>query len=295
MKPLKYLSNFKLIVFPLAFAFSSCTHYYYTPSAHSVPLFQMKNQFKATIGQGGNDEVSTTDIHTAYSITKNIAVMANAMFANGGENSSANWGKGNYFDGAIGFYKPFSNHWVFEIFTGFGNSAQHHQYNQYDAEGWNSQNNDGTADLYFTKFFVQPSIGLTFKNFDIALTAGVSSINFYRINNSLDRNNEESYKLFTISQNHNSYLFEHSITLRAGSKYIKGQLQILLSENLSHSDLPFLYNNVSFGLTFQFRMNYLKNFLKANEGKEIDFMNALPLCFIASSNNLIKEKMISWV
>lgn len=249
MKPLKYFSDLKLIVFTVAFAFSSCTHYYYTPSAHSVPLFQAKNQFKAAIGGGGNDDVSTTDIHAAYSITKNIAVMANAMFAKGGENSSANWGKGSYFDGAIGFYKPFSNQWVFEIFTGFGNSAQHHQYNQYDAEGWSSQNNEGTADLYFTKFFVQPSIGLTFKNFDIAVTAGISSINFYRINNSPHTNNEESYRLFTISQNHNSILFEPSITLRGGSKYVKGQLQILSAHNLSYSDLPFLYNNVSFGVT----------------------------------------------
>ena len=176
--------------------------------------------------------------------------MANSMFAKGGDKSSLDWGRGNLIDGAIGFYNSIGNHGVFEIFSGFGGSKQHHQYSS------------GTADLYFSKLFVQPSIGLTYKSFDIAVTAGISNINFYKINSTLDRNQEESYSLYTISQNHNSYLFESSITLRAGSKYVKGQLQISSAKNLSHSNLPFLYNNTSFGLTFLLSNELYKKLFK---------------------------------
>ena len=242
-KPFNLLMPTLIIV---AFGLTSCTHYYYIPPAQNVPLFQGKNEYQATISAGGNDEVSTTDVQVAYSITNNIAVMANAMVAEGGEKSSADWGRGKYIDAAIGYYKPFCNYWVFEIFTGFGNGKQHHHYN------------DGTSDLSFTKLIFQPSIGLTYNAFDIALTTGISYINFYKINNPFDRNHEEFYTLNNISQNHNSYLFEPSITLRAGWKYAKFQLQILSAENLSHSGLQFLYNKVSMGITFSFAHKFEK-------------------------------------
>src|ERR1035437_8476897 len=128
--------------------------------------------------------------------------MANSMIAQGGEKSSADWGRGKYIDAAIGFYKPLGNHGVFEIFSGFGSSTQHHQYN------------GSTADLCFTKLFLQPSIGLTYKVFDVALTAGISNINFFKIDNPFDRNNEEFYTLNNISQNKNSYLFEPAVTFK---------------------------------------------------------------------------------
>lgn len=250
MTLLKYFSYLKLMVFIMAFVFTSCSHYYYTPSAHNVPLFHKKNECQAAIILGGNDVVETSNVQAAYAITNNIAVIVNTMFAKGGEKTSADWGRGNCIDGALGFYTPIKKHGVFEIFAGYGESKQHHQYS------------GGTADLHFTKFFLQPSIGLSYKRFDIALTAGISNINFYKINKTLDRNHEETYTLNTISQNHNSYLFEPSITLRGGLKYVKAQLQISLSKNLSHSNLPFLNNNISFGLNFSLSDDLYKKLFK---------------------------------
>jgi hypothetical protein len=189
---------------------TSCNHYYYMPSTQNVPLFKEKNEYRATISSGAGDETSSTDIQAAYSITNKFALMTNLMFAHGGDPNDDEWAKGHYFDAAFGYFKPLGNRGVFEIYGGAGASKQHHEYDS------KSTPNGGLADLSFTKVFIQPSIGLTYNGFDIALTSGISNINFNKINNQISPSHSEYSSVKRISTNRNSFLFEPSFTIRGG-------------------------------------------------------------------------------
>lgn len=247
------------IVLILAVALSSCTHYYYLPNTQNVPLFKEKNEYRLFVGSIKENEILSTEVQGAYSVTNHFAVMANFMSAMGGDQSKNNWGKGNYLDCAIGYYKPFDKFAVFEIYGGFGASNQHHQYQLSSSSfsgGATTYYNSGTADLSFTKFFIQPSIGLTFKAFDIALSSRLCNLSFYKIDNQIDMQNPEFYFLDTLAQNRNPYLLETALTIRGGWKYAKIQLQIGGIQKFTNQNLHFRTSHVSIGIYFTIAQRY---------------------------------------
>jgi hypothetical protein len=161
---------------------------------------------------------------------------------------SLNMGKGQYIDAALGYFKPLGKHGVFEIFQGISGSKQHHQYADQES-----------ADLSFTKVFIQPSIGLTYKAFDFAFTSGFSNINFYKINNQIiDPNNIEYARVDLISRNKNAFLFEPSLTIRGGNNRVKLQVQAGFLQNLSNTNLNFETSKISGGITFAFGQRFVK-------------------------------------
>ncbi len=243
------------------FTLTGCTHNYYIQTTQNVPLFREKNEYRAAVSLGGGSEINTVDIQAAYSITNQFAVMTNFMLASGGDRPYSSWGEGKYFEGAFGYFKPLEEHGVLEIYGGFGSGNQHHYY-----QGSSSSSNDGTtsyregmADLSFTRMFLQPSYGVTFSGFDLALTTGFSYISFNRINNRIDTLDSEYFAVDDISKNRNSFLFEPSFTIRGGWKYVKLQLQLGSSKNLSHQNLKFETSKFSVGLTFAFAQRFRKS------------------------------------
>ena len=240
-----------LITLLLPIILTSCSHYYYVPNTQNVPLLREKNEFQGAVLVGGGDEVKTVEVQAAYAVTNNLAVMTNFMAARGGERSGNNWGNGKYLEGAVGYYKPFDELVVAEVYAGLGVSNQHHQYGT-------DTYNEGTADLSFMKYFLQPSVGFSFKYFDIAISTRLSRLSFYTIDNNITMDNYNSYYVDTISQNKVSYLFEPALTLRGGVKNVKVQLQLSSSKNLSHSNLKFENANASIGLIYTIANRYRK-------------------------------------
>ena len=217
----------------------ACSHYYYIPNIQNVPLFNEKNELHATLLGGGGREISTTEFQLAYAMTNNMAIMTNLMYAKGGELSSKNWGKGNYYEGAFGYYKPLFDFCVVECYLGYGNSNQHHHFST-------SVDDARNTELSFTKFFVQPDIGISFRGLEFALSARMSRVLFYNIKNYAT----DYYKseIDAIADNKLSYLFEPAITIRFGWKNLKFQFQSTSTKNLSHSTLRFEESNVSLGV-----------------------------------------------
>ena len=85
----------------------SCSHYYYVPSTQNVPLYREKNDYRLSGTRAGGEESVCTEVQAAYSVTDHMGIMANFMSARGGDISdNTNWAKGNYLDGAIGYYEP---------------------------------------------------------------------------------------------------------------------------------------------------------------------------------------------
>ena len=237
----------KLIL--LSVFLSGCAHFYYIPKAYNVPLFTEKNDFRLSVASGMEDNSSSVDIQAAYSVTGNFAVMSDFMFSNGGYFYERNQAKMSYFDGAIGYYKPFGEFWVFEAFGGLGTSSQRHEYYASDYQG--------KSRLTFTKSFLQPSIGMTFNTFDIAITPCISRLSFNNIENSATPASAYYNDLILLNQNRVSTLFEPAFTVRAGWKVIKVQLQYIYSFNLTNAELPFEFSKVSLGVYISLSKKYL--------------------------------------
>jgi hypothetical protein len=205
---------------------SSCSHYYYVQGVHNVPLFKEKNEFRISGTYGEGKESKAFEIQAAYSVTDNIGILTDYMSAHGGDVSDQNYGNGNYFDGAIGYYKPAGNVGVFEIYGGLGRGKQHHEYNL----------TSGTADISFTKLYIQPSFGITFKLFDIALSTRISRLSFNNLENKISGNTQLYNTIETLSDK-NHIFFEPAITLRGGWKYVKLQIQAAYSGYLNNPEL----------------------------------------------------------
>lgn len=130
-----------------------------------------------------------------------------------------------------------------EVYGGLGSGSQHHEY-----YAWPNYTYKGNADMTFLKLFLQPSLGVTFNSFDIALSSGFSRLNFTKINNSVDQNSSYYSDLDMITRNRKSFLFEPAITLRGGWKFVKMQFQYLHSFNLTNEEMMFEHAKVSLGI-----------------------------------------------
>lgn len=237
--------------------FCSCTHYYYVPNTQNVPLFRGKNEYRVSGSLAEGEESSCKEIQAAYSVTDHIGIMANFMSAKGGNMSyNTDWGKGNYLDAAIGYFKPVKEFSVFEIYGGIGGSNQRHQYSSaYHMNATTSSTSGGFSDLSFTKIFVQPSFGFTFNAFDIAASTRICVLTFKSVVNQINGNVDESNTLNNISGGSHLFL-EPAITIRGGWKYVKLQLQASTASYFNNPNLHFEAYHLSIGLHIAIAKRY---------------------------------------
>jgi hypothetical protein len=223
----KHIIPFLLI----AIFFNSCSHYYYVPNVQNVSLFREKDEFRISALYGGGDESVTGEVQAAYAITDKIGVAANYMHASGGDNSENNFGKGNYFEGAVGYFKPIRKSGVFEVYGGLGGGGQQHEYQSiYDNDYF------GKADLSCFKIYLQPSYGFTFNWIDIAFSTRLNRVSYTNIDYNIHENTYIIDDLESLSVK-GHYFIEPAVTLRAGWKNIKAQVQFVYSDYLNNPKL----------------------------------------------------------
>jgi hypothetical protein len=154
----------------------------------------------------------------------------------------------NTFEGAFGIYTPFSKIGVVELYGGFGKGSQHHVFAYKEYSGpfeWNWIS-DGTADLSFSKFFIQPDVGFKFEWVEGAFSCRLTKLNYPDI----DFRNT-SYRLddmTSLMNNMEPWMIEPAFTLRGGKKSVKFQLQVLTSRSLSGSYELYESFRLGFGL-----------------------------------------------
>lgn len=247
-------SKEKLITFVLIplFCLTGCTHYYYVPTVQNVPLFREKNEYRISGFYGFGDESNCVEIQAAGSVTDKIGIMTDFMHAQGGEIAAdRDWGRGNYFDAAVGYFKPIERFGVFEVYGGLGGSKQHHQYESSNySSGTSTSSYGGTSDLSFRKLFIQPSFGVTFKGIDVAVSSRFCRLYFNKVDNNIyPLNNQYDYDdLTSIARKGSYYFLEPALTLRAGWKYAKVQIQASTSSYTNNNDHIFEEYHLSFGL-----------------------------------------------
>jgi hypothetical protein len=250
--------------FLLTILFCSCSHYYYVPNVQNVPLFREKNEYRFSGAYGLGTETSCMELQGAYSITRNLGVMSNFMYAKGIDNHDDSWGKGTYLDAAIGYYKPIKKSGVFEIYSGVGGSTQQHQYRSEIFDSSNPYNGNlsaGTSDLSFIKIFFQPSIGMTFNGFEFAFSTRFNNLTFINIDNNIDKlsNKNEFDRLNSTAQIKNFMFFEPALTIRGGWKYCKVQLQGATASYLNNGRYHFDQYHLTIGLNIAIAKRYLKD------------------------------------
>lgn len=240
------MKNLFFLLFAIA-AFSSCTHTYYVSSSPHVPLLREKNEVRATGSVGVSDIVNIVQAQAAFAPTSRIGVAGTYMKAEAGRINEGSGGLGEYHDFALGYLQPIHENFVINVFGGYGRGSQWHRYNPI-----------GESDLTFQKLFIQPSIGLTHRNIDLAITPSLSRVHFSQVaSNQLD-NEVENLALLRIQDHRTFFLFEPAFTVRYGWHYIKLQTQIVHSYNLTHSNLPFEKGQVNIGISFAFAQRMLR-------------------------------------
>ena len=222
--------------------FSSCTHYYYAPNGHNVPVFKEKNEARLSGAYINGSELSGCDVEVGYAVTKEVAVIANALIINPNaklqNNSPDNSpniigsGNGQLYELGVGYYKPIpsgvsaiSKKFVFETYgvLGLGNSTNiYGNYPDYHV----------TTNLF--KAYVQPSVSFTTNLFDIIFSAKIGELyNFGTKSNYPDaiydtlvqHSSTIANDITVLNQNRASFLFEPAVTFRIGFKYVKCYVQ----------------------------------------------------------------------
>jgi len=96
---------------------------------------------------------------------------------------------------------------------------------------------------------LQPSLSYHTKYFSISGSARLANLSFTNVRGSLTFSDEDQVPY--LQDNKNNFLIEPALTLRAGVKKIKLQLQLMKSFNLSNSDFKQDDTLLSIGLGFR--------------------------------------------
>ncbi|MFC2116548.1 hypothetical protein ACFLTU_08725 [Bacteroidota bacterium] len=229
---------------------SGCTHYYYVPNAHNVPLIQEKHEARISVGACAGDEYSGGDFQAALSVSDHVGIMVNGFIAKGEKEYEKwhpfNWspeapeiihntGSGQFVEFGTGYYLPIPHHdrLVFETYGGLGFGKV--------LSGYNSL----SSSLKFQRYFLQPSIGFTGKVFDIAFSYRFSLLNYTDINYKANIPHDEALYLNNLVETNLSLLSEPALTIRLGYENVKFQLQLGFSKNAS---IPEFRNNFNFNI-----------------------------------------------
>lgn len=237
---IRFLRILLLISLPVILL-SSC-NVAYIPSMHNVPLLKKE----------GNIVVHLTpaNVQGAYAVTNNIGLMVNGQW--GGtkweeSNSGAEFytSKRRFAEAGIGYYSFREDNKSFEVFGGGGIGSISFNYNMDNVD-------PSKYSAMARKLFIQPSVGISKENFDIAFAVKAVNLQFYDVSILNYTETELKYKkLYQLDAK--PFLFvEPSFTARAGFKNVKAHFQYLYSSKLSGGDINYLGYYIFLGLSLSF-------------------------------------------
>jgi hypothetical protein len=242
-----------LLVILLLCGSCSYPHLYHSPNMMSVPMFSQAGEVSLLPAASFGSINTCFEMQAALALPAHIGIGVNYM--TGGKNNSGDsyedLSKYNYFEGFGGFYTSFRNIGIFEIYAGYGSGNENHTfaYNEWDwgGGGWVQ---DGTAEMKFSAFFIQPDIGIRTKYIEGAFSIRLSRIEFQDIKfqNTVYRFDELTH----LNNNRTSFLLEPGFTFRGGHDPVKFQIQFLLSPLLTDPQQNFEHFRFNMGFNLKF-------------------------------------------
>lgn len=223
------------------------------PNVQQVPLFTNKNQGTINTGMLFVDPGGIA-LSGAYSITDHIGVTGNFIAVGGETDASTKKGISTGLGGI--YYLPIKENLVFETTGGFafGNAING------NFDGLDIQNK-----VKFNSFYVQPSLGMVHKHFEMALSVKYKVHSFSNISSDFLTYYEQglvvSNSYYTgygnIVTNTNPlekpyHFIEPAVTVRFGWQSVKFSMQYVHSMLVSSTELARISYNINLGLHFRF-------------------------------------------
>jgi hypothetical protein len=212
---------------------SSCTHYYYAPNAHNVPMLKEKSDTKAVVAISSGDEFTGVEAQFARAVSDKIGIMANFISASGSDEGES--GRGTLIEGGVGYFTPLAKQIQLETYGGIGFGGVK---NYYDP---------GTSKVKFSRVFLQSGVGFISRNFDVVISTRLAHLNYNHVSYNL-YDDYEVEDLLRIQSEKSYFLIEPALTLRAGWEDFKFQLQYVHSNNSGNSTLQQETENISMGI-----------------------------------------------
>lgn len=220
-------------------AIQSCTTQMYVSNAVNAPLLKEQGEVQLTVTQN--------DLQAAVAVGRNVGIMANGYYQNYvGDNNYQH--DGLMGEAGVGYFAPLAaKNFVFETYVGAGGGRVHKQ------EQFRDQNDNvymASFNANAAKVFLQPDIGYKSRFFDAVISSRFSFVKY----NSFSQNNYSQQQLaedYLDNRRLTDPLFvfaEPAITLRAGYKFIKFQLQSGLTINMTANQIRHPGNFSSMGL-----------------------------------------------
>lgn len=231
----KFLNiNLLSAILVIMILFNSCATVY-IPNAANVPLIGEKGEVQAGITTG----TSNLDFQSAYGLTDNIAIMANATYSNK-TSDSINYHKHFMGEGAVGYFKKVGRSGRLEVYGGMGYGSTTDNEENYSFSGDYAKGD-------YAKFFVQANIGSTSDIFDGAMSLRLCDAYFMNFRYlGLDYGNE------------NNIYIEPVLTGKVGYKNLKFIMQMGFSIPVQQSSVmsfnPFILN-----IGLNFKINTIKS------------------------------------
>lgn len=256
--------------------FSSCSHYYYGPNFHNVPIFKQKNEARLSGNASTADEVGAFNVQAAYSPTKEVGVLANAYVANADMSTkrSPSGGKGQLYELGAGYFKPLGrndSNWVkgkfvFEAYGVLGMGSAKNWYKNPYPINWYLRTN-------LFKAYVQTSLSFATNIVDITFSQKIGLVHTFGIKctipdslvaASAQAQNEETYRptlvndLRILNAHRTMFIYEPAFMLRFGFQYAKFHFQLGGSVmNTAFSRLNYgMHGDI--GVTFSFARRFLE-------------------------------------
>lgn len=223
------MRNFTLftIVCALVMGFSSCAPVYYSPNTQNVPLLSHAGEYNLGASASGD----LLEFQGSVSPVNHLGIQLNGSWYIPQRSDSGDRGAGYFTDAGVGFYQAFGPNdiLVFETYVigGIGGVR-----NSFSARA--GGNTAGSLYSNVSRYGLQPSFGVKWKYVDAAISSRFVGLSYFNTEGGLIYNNvaQTTY----LSQNNHSFLIEPAFTLRAGTDFLKAQIQLQGSFNMNHPD-----------------------------------------------------------
>jgi hypothetical protein len=91
---------------PALLLLGSCSHKFYAPNTHAVPLVQQQGEARASGMVWAGNELSGVELQGAYALTNRVGMMVNVIAAKGGEVGDTKSGNGYLLEAGSGYFRP---------------------------------------------------------------------------------------------------------------------------------------------------------------------------------------------
>ncbi len=238
----KFLPALYLVLITLSI--TGCAPKYYVPNSVNTPMLTEKGEFVAN----GLMNDNRGELQFAYAPAAHFGLVANGTLFFPKDESNGNGGKGSFFEAGAGYFLPMTNNFVFETYAlfGFGSLENYFPESVQTYPGTN-----GRLDASVFRLAVQPSLGYKSRYFEAAVSARAGMVNYSGISGSLMTGGENQQQY--LENNKGQFMIEPALTLRGGIDFLKLQLQLGSSVNMTNSDFPQDKSWMTIGLHYRLR------------------------------------------